>query len=96
MLLLPLLLGFLALTIITVRGLFVHERTRLPTFIAAVAAGALFLGLDRFYQGGIEADEQNTSGEPDALATTLMLGGAGTIIALAVRLWYIKHARRVG
>ncbi len=90
MLLLPLLLGFLALAFITVRGLFVRERTPLPALTAAVATGALILGLNRSYRGAIQADEQNTSGEPDALATALLLGGAGTVIALAVRLWCIR------
>ncbi len=75
---LPFLLGFLALAIVTVRGLFVRERTPLPALAAAAATGALILGLYRFYLGGVEADEQGTSGEPDALDAALLLGGAGT------------------
>ncbi len=83
MLLLPLLLGFLALAIITVHGLFVRERTPLPALAAAGATGAVILDLYRFYLGVVEADEQGTTVDFDALDAALLFGGAGTVIALA-------------
>jgi hypothetical protein len=89
-LLLPLLLGFLALAIITVHGLFVRERTPLPALAAAGATGAVILGLYRFYLGVVEADEKGTTVEFDALDAALLFGGAGTVIALATRLWCIR------
>ncbi len=89
MLLLPFLLGLLALAVLTIRGLYVRERTLLPAIAGVLATAALIVGLVRLYHGGAEADERGT-GEIDSLTTVLVLGGIVALAALAVRLRYVK------
>lgn len=88
MLLLPILLGLLALAILTIRGLYARERTPLPATAGVLASAALIVGLVRLYQAGAEADERGTS-EIDSLTTVLVLGGIAALAALAVRLRYV-------
>lgn len=93
MLLLPLLLGFLALALTTVRGLLAQERTPLPALAAVLATAAVLLGLVRFYLGAVEADEHNGNGGPDTATTVLLLGGAGAVLMLGLRLGWLTVRR---
>ncbi len=88
MLLLPILLGLLALAILTIRGLYARERTPLPATAGVLASAALIVGLVRLYQAGAEAAERGTSAI-DSLTTVLVLGGIAALAALAVRLRYV-------